>query len=1058
MSTRKILVGYAVLIGVLAAGVFVAPHWAAATWAAIGLTSAGGIALGVRRHGPARRSPWWLIAVAILAFAAGDTVYALSADSFLPDVFYLSMFPLLAVGLLGLTRASALIRDRSNLLDVLTFVCAVALLSWIFLIAPSIAAPGFSSFERSVLAGYALGDLLVSATMVRLLSAARPTPALILLAVGAAGMLGADVLYGLAVIDGSWQDGGPVESGWLVFYAAWGAAGLHPSMAKLVEPAARSRGQVSTPWLLLLGLSSLIAPALLLFQSMTGQVHDGAVIALSSAVVFALVLSRLADALETHRQAVAREHGLREACAALVSASDAHAVNRAVRTGVARLMPPGSAHRVVFVVNQSGGVPSAAASIWGASVPLPAGPGLFRATAAARRTRLLRMRTLQPVLADQLGDFEFAVLCPLVLADEPARRRPRPDVERSAGQPRDEGPGSGPRVGALLVSGDVVALTALRDALEVLAGQAALALERISLSEEINRRHSEEYFRTLVQNTADVILIVDDDDDRIRYASPSVSDVLGLEPAACTTLAAIVHPDDRPRMSGALKRVRAAAEPHRWEDWTARHADGSSIQVEVSCRDLRRDRTVRGLVITLRDVTERRRLERELTHRAFHDALTGLANRVLFHERVHHAVAGSRRTGRTAGVLFIDLDDFKVVNDTMGHTAGDALLVAVGERLAATLGSAATAARLGGDEFAALVEDVPGPADVEQVAERLVAVFAEPFRVGESIVNGAVSIGVATTAEASDGDDLLRHADLALYVAKGAGKGRWRRYQAALHTAVMRRLELRAALDQADADLDFSLEYQPIVALATGRTTGLEALLRWRHPTLGLLGPDRFIEVAEETGLIEPIGDWVLRQALAAAVQWAATAPAGGAPYVSVNVSARQFRAAGFVEKVRGALAASDLPPDRVVLELTESLLLRDHEQVCADLMTLRELGVRMAIDDFGTGFSSLSYLRQLPIDILKIDRSFTADISSSSRQRALVFGIIRLAQTLGLDVVAEGIETPADRDLLGELGCGYGQGFLFSRPMAVEETTTWLRRAPVVVPVQRNTARAVIQ
>jgi diguanylate cyclase (GGDEF)-like protein/PAS domain S-box-containing protein len=754
---------------------------------------------------------------------------------------------------------------------------------------------------------------------------------------------------------------------------------------------------------------------------------------------------------------VAREHGLREACAALVSASDARAVSRAVRTGVARLMPPGVAHRVVFVVNQSDGVPSAAASIWGPSVPLPAGPGPLRPPAAARRTRLLRMRTLQPVLAEQLGDFEFAVLCPLVLAeraDEPADRRPR--AEEAAAERRDEGSGSGPRVGALLVSGDAGPLAAVRDTLEVLAGQAALALERISLGEEINRRDSEEYFRTLVRNTADVILIVDDE-DRIRYASPSVSAVLGLEPAACTTLAGIVHPDDRLRMSGALERARSAAEPHRWEDWTVRHADGSPIQVEVSCRDLRRDRTVRGLVITLRDVTERRRLERELTHRAFHDALTGLANRVLFHERVHHAVAGSRRTGRTVGVLFIDLDDFKVVNDTMGHAAGDALLVAVGQRLAATLGSAETGARLGGDEFAALIEDVPGPGDVEQVAERVVAAFAEPFRVGESIVNGAVSIGVATTAEARDADELLRHADLALYVAKGAGKGRWRRYQAALHTGVMRRLELRAALDQAVTDLDFTVEYQPIVALATGRTAGLEALLRWHHPTLGLLGPDQFIDVAEETGLIEPIGEWVLRQALAAAAQWRHAAPGGGEPYVSINVSARQFRAPGFPEKMGSALAAADLPAHRVVLELTESLLLRDDEQVCADLAALRELGVRMAIDDFGTGFSSLSYLRQLPIDILKIDRSFTAAIATSSRQRALVDGIIRLAQTLGLDVVAEGIETAADHDLLGELGCAYGQGYLYSRPIAGEETAAWLRRAPVVVPAQRA-VRTVIQ
>jgi diguanylate cyclase (GGDEF)-like protein len=439
-------------------------------------------------------------------------------------------------------------------------------------------------------------------------------------------------------------------------------------------------------------------------------------------------------------------------------------------------------------------------------------------------------------------------------------------------------------------------------------------------------------------------------------------------------------------------------------------------------------------VITIRDVTTRDRLERELSHRALHDALTGLPNRVLFHDRVREAVAQAGERGGEVAVLLVDLDDFTMVNDTSGHATGDELLFAAGQRVVAALGDSHTVARVGGDEFAAVVEGVADPAAAEQVAADVLAALGKPFRLGGATVSGSASVGLATTAEASSVDQLLRQADLALRLAKGAGKGRWRRYQAALHTAVLQRIEMRAALEQAVADLNFTVAYQPIVGVEDSATVGFEALVRWRHPTLGLVSPDEFIDVAEETGLIEPIGDWVLQQAIAAATAWP------GTPYVSVNVSVRQFRAACFVDKVRRALADAGLPPDRLMLEITERLLLRDDEQVWLDLAGLREMGVRVAIDDFGTGFSSLSYLQQVPIDVLKIDKTFTATVSTSARQQAIVDGIVRLAQTLNLEVVAEGIETEADRDLLRSIRCPYGQGYLYSQPLAPDEVAGWLR------------------
>jgi diguanylate cyclase (GGDEF)-like protein len=480
-------------------------------------------------------------------------------------------------------------------------------------------------------------------------------------------------------------------------------------------------------------------------------------------------------------------------------------------------------------------------------------------------------------------------------------------------------------------------------------------------------------------------------------------------------------------------------------DWRVKRADGRLVRVDVSGRDLRADPTVRGLVITLRDVTERRRLEDELTHRASHDSLTGLANRVLFQDRLRQSVARARRTGAVVGMLFVDLDDFKVVNDTLGHDVGDRLLVAVGQRLADCLRAQDTAARLGGDEFAALIDDARDVQEIEQVAARINAALAEPFPLGDGVVSGVASIGVATTDEADDEEALRRQADLALYDAKAAGKGQWRRFQPALHTAVLARLELRAGLDRAVAGNQFELRYQPITELTTGAAVGFEALVRWRHPTRGLIPPSQFIAVAEETGLIVQIGDWVLTQALLDARRWPRDGR-GGQRYVSVNVSVRQFRGPGFVDRVLAEVTRSGLPPGALMLELTESLLLRDDEGVWADLAALRQAGVRIAIDDFGTGYSSLSYLRHVPIDVLKVDRSFVDAIATSAQQRALVDGVIRLAHTLGLEVVAEGIEDPAERELLIAMGCRQGQGYLFARPLSFREAAEWVRADDIAV------------
>jgi diguanylate cyclase (GGDEF)-like protein len=456
-------------------------------------------------------------------------------------------------------------------------------------------------------------------------------------------------------------------------------------------------------------------------------------------------------------------------------------------------------------------------------------------------------------------------------------------------------------------------------------------------------------------------------------------------------------------------------------------------------QDLRSEPTVAALVLTLRDVTERRRLESELTHRVFHDSMTGLANRVLFHDRLGHALARGSRDGSVVGVLFIDLDDFKKVNDTLGHAVGDQLLIGVANRIAGALRADDTAARLGGDEFAALIENVQDPGAVEETAQRILTALAEPIPLDDgSTLTAVASIGITTTPEADNSEELLRQADLALYVAKGAGKNQWRRYQGHLHETMVERLELRSALDHAVHEGHFLLAYQPIVDLATDEPVGFEALVRWHHPSRGVVQPAEFLEVAEESGLVVPMGRWVLDQALHTVAQWRRILPRSRRPFVSVNVSARQFREGTFVEQVKQALVYAGVPPQALMLELTEELL---TDAIRDDLAALRALGVRIAIDDFGATAS----LKDLPVDVVKIDKTFVDGMTENAHQLALVTGMITVARSLDLTVIAEGIESAAHRDLLTRLGCPLGQGYFYSSPVDGTEALSQLTdRAPL--------------
>ncbi|MCP2323853.1 diguanylate cyclase (GGDEF)-like protein/PAS domain S-box-containing protein [Hamadaea flava] len=1003
----RVMLAYAVGMFVLGGAFYALPSAHVVIWSLIGFGAAAAILFGVWRNRPRRRAPWLWLALALTTFCAGDFAYEMlvryggQQNPFpsISDFLYLITFVFLGIGVFGLTRSGSGGQNRSAALDAMIVTVAIGLLGWLYLIGPRLTAPDLTTLQRFISIGYPLGDLVLLLVGVRLVTAIRPNPSSVLLLVGLGGTLTADVLYGLAQLKGDWATGGPVDIGWIVFYACWGAAALHPSMVQLTEPRAVRPRQMGVRRQLWLSLLVLIPLVLLLVETITGQSSEyDVVIVVFLGATFVLALVRLFGVINSYRRNTLRGRGIREAGSALLSATSTAEVESALRLAAAQLLAPGTPHRVHVVMNDG------------------SAPDLF-ARQPADGARLAYTRTLPPDVAAALGDFEITLICPMGLP------------ERFSGEPT---------IGVLLVAADEMALGQIQISMELVAAQAALAMERILLGAEVARRTSEEYFRTLVQNTTDVILILEPDGDHIRYASPSARTVFGTDLAGVRLSERLAVPE------ADLARMLAQCGGDVPADWTVRRPDGIEVQVEASCRDLRTDPTVGGLVLTMRDVTDQRRLQAELTFLAFHDALTGLANRVLFNDRIRAAVAAAQDTDDIVGVLFLDLDDFKIVNDTFGHEYGDRLLLEVSRRLTMTLRPQDTAARIGGDEFAALIGDAPSVEAIDQIAERIIEALAEPFTIDERVVSGRASIGVATSADNPDGQDLLRQADLALYVAKNAGKGQWRRYDPSLHTAMVRRLELRAALDEAVAAGALTLEYQPIVDLRSGLTAGFEALVRWEHPERGRLLPDNFIEVAEESGLIVPMGTWVLRQALAEAAAWQRATR--DAPYVSINVSVHQFRSPGFVAGVRRAVADAGVPPDRLLLEITESLLLRDDDQIWDDLVELRRAGIRVAIDDFGTGYSSLSYLRHVPLDALKIDRLFTSTIASSGQQAVLVDGIIRLAQTLGLQVIAEGIERPSERDMLARFGCRYGQGFLFSPPLSAEQALEWLTATPATV------------
>ena len=822
---------------------------------AIGISAVVAVLVGVRLNGITHKLPWYLFALAQALFVTGDVIaynYQRIFHRALPfpsiaDGFYLAFYPVLIAGILLLIRRRLPGRDAAGLIDSLIITIGVGVVSWVFLIAPYAHDGTLTLPTKLTSIAYPLMDILVLSVIVRLaMGGGRRERSFLLLLIGSVSLLVTDAIYGYLLLHGGYTTGGLLDGGWIAFYLLLGAAALHPSVASLADAPRDPVTKLTRTRLAALAAASLAAPAVQAGEYLAGNRIDVPLIAAGGAVLYLLVVARMA--------------------------------------------------------------------------------GLMR-----QQTR------------------------------------------------------------------------------------------------------SEARFSSLVRNSSDVVAVVAVD-TTFRYVSPSAERVFGYPSGALegTRFIDLVHADDTNRVLHLFSSLQDVSATHPLIECTISKADGSWLEVEAVPTCLLDDPSVSGIVLNTRDVSERKAFERQLERHAFYDSITGLANRALFTDRIVHALDHAERTRAGVAVIFMDLDDFKIVNDTFGHAAGDELLREVGDRLRSCARSCDTAARLGGDEFAILLEDTDGDSGPAEVAERIRIALEPPFFLDSNQMVVRASLGIAF----GDGRrgpqataDLMRNADVAMYMAKAQGKSRCEVYQPTMHKTMLERLELKSDLRRALEQDEFVLHYQPLITLGTGEVAGHEALVRWQHPARGLVPPLDFIPLAEETGLIMPLGTWVLetacREARRLQDRYAQPKPLS----MSVNLSARQLQWPGIVDDVKRVLAETGLDPETLIIEVTESAMMQDVELSVLRLAELREIGVRVAIDDFGAGYSSLGYIRQLPIDILKVDKSFIDHIDEGAEQLALAAAIIDMAKVLSLVPVAERVERSGQLDELLRLGCDCAQGYYFAKP-----------------------------
>jgi diguanylate cyclase (GGDEF)-like protein/PAS domain S-box-containing protein len=1005
-----------------------------------GLSSAVVIYLGLRMNRIAKRGPWMAFAIGTGLFALGDVLYnfytmvGLTVPTVsVADILYLAAYPAFGLGMVLLIRTRTPKAQLISTIDGSIVALAVGALAWIFVLGQYARDDTMSVAARFIAIIYPTLDIVLVIFVVSLVfSAGVRNVSYRLLLSSVVVMLVADTLSTFATVHNwfSFSFTNPIDIGWLASYALWGAAALHPSMVQLSEPSESRETPHPRMSLVLLGAAAMTTPIAVIVREAQGAHGDVGILTVLSAAIFALIVVRLwlvsrylESANHLLADAVTRQTVFANAAEAFVGASDFESVARAGVSAAVALSRDGCSWSS-FVVEG------------------PLGPTVV-AEAGDPPTQLGGRSAERLSQEDGEGNRSGASTNGMRSVGSDIQAPPMVSFAESVSVDSENR-------GTLNVRATAGEHLNLAPSLRLIAVEMGLALKGVESTDERHRQRNERRFRSLVQKSTELVTLIDGE-GRILYQSPCVVQMLGRQPDEMIgqELRGLVHFDDLAAFENQFGKIRRSEAQDTIElECRMAHVDGSWREVDSYMTNLLDDPDVGAILLNSRDVTDRRSLEQRLHHQAFHDSLTGLANRALFIDRLDRALLRSQRQAASVAVMFLDIDDFKSINDSLGHEAGDRVLTAVGERLSLEIRLGDTLARIGGDEFAIVVDLGVATESAEAIALRILRSFGDRLQIGNERVSIQLSIGIALNGPLAESPEVLvRNADLAMYTAKRNGKDRFETFEQAMYNDAAHRYDLVTDLRQALANEELEVYYQPIIALHDSHVVGAEALVRWNRQGFGMIPAIEFIEIAESTQLIIPLGEWVLGQACVQAQQWRDRRVVDESFFVSVNLSPRQLGEDNIVESVFQALRSSRLPANSLVLEITESSILLDGEIGLARLNSLKSLGVRLAIDDYGTGYSSLSRLADLPLEIVKIDKSFIDRLTPEGAGRALVQSIIDVTSALGMSCIAEGVELEAQRAALVEMGCDSMQGYLFAKPMPSVEIDLMLRVLAIAQP-----------